>query len=260
MSRSLVAVSSLTWRELVRFYRQKSRVVGVIGSALLFWFLIGSGVGRTFASPAVPEEMGYLEFLFPGTLAFILLMTSLFSTISLIQDRNEGFLQGVLVSPIPRWAVVAGKIGGGTALAVTQGALFLAVAPWAGFPLGASSLVSSVAVMALFSAGLVAFAFVFAWRIDSVQGFHAVMNLLLFPLWLLSGAVFPLSTAPAWLRATMFLNPLTYGVAAIRECLGGPGTAAFLASPPMGLSLAILFGFGLGFFAMAARQVARGRS
>lgn len=258
--RAWLSVGTLTYRELVRFYRQKSRVAGVIGSALLFWFLIGSGVGRTFASPAVPEGLGYLEFLFPGTLAFILLMTSLFSTISLIQDRNEGFLQGVLVAPIPRWAVVAGKIGGGTSLAVTQGALFLAVAPWAGFRLGLLSTLATFGVMTLFSAGLVAFAFVFAWKIDSVQGFHAIMNLLLFPLWLLSGAVFPLTTAPGWLKATMQANPLSYGVAALRHCLGGQGDTASLAGPPMGLSLAILFAFGVGFFALAARQVSRGKS
>src|SRR5512141_2185658 len=118
----LLASYTLWLREIVRFYRDRSRVVGALGSPLVFWFLIGSGLGRSFqGGPARPLQGGYLEYFYPGTLALILLFTAIFSTISIVEDRQEGFLQGVLVAPVPRAAIVVGKILGSTTLAVAQG-------------------------------------------------------------------------------------------------------------------------------------------
>lgn len=104
-----LSVWALVYREVVRFFRQMSRVIGALGTPLLFWFLIGSGVGTSFQSPFVPEGMSYLEFLFPGTLALILLMTAMFSSISIIQDRQEGFLQSILVAPVASGTLVGGS-------------------------------------------------------------------------------------------------------------------------------------------------------
>src|SRR5512147_1213291 len=128
----LLATYTLWLREIVRFYRDRSRVLGALASPLVFWFLIGSGLGRSFrGGPAQPLPGGYLEYFYPGTLALILLFTAIFSTISLIEDRQAGFLQGVLVAPVPRSAIVLGKILGGTTLAALQGGVFLLLAPFA---------------------------------------------------------------------------------------------------------------------------------
>ncbi len=206
----MLAAWTLCRRDLVRFFRQRSRVVGVLATPLIFWGLIGSG-------------FNYMQYLYPGTLVQILLFTSIFSTISIIQDRQQGFLQGVLVAPVSRRAIVLGKVLGGTGIAVIQGALFLLLAPLVGIRPGAAGWAAALGVMALVAFGLTALGVLLAWRFDSVQGFHSVMNLLLMPMWLLSGAVFPPGKAVPWVRAVMVGNPLTYGVDALRRVLTGEG-------------------------------------
>src|SRR5687767_7711902 len=118
---------SLARRELVRFLRQRHRVIGALATPIVFWLLIGLGMGRSFRGEGLPGTGGdnYLQFFFPGTVVMILLFTAIFSTISIIEDRREGFLQSVLVAPVPRVAIVLGKVLGGTALASGQGLLFL---------------------------------------------------------------------------------------------------------------------------------------
>src|SRR5262249_9905629 len=207
-------------RDVIRFLRQRSRIVGALGSPILFWFVIGSGLGRSFRGSGTSAG-GYLEYFFPGTLALIVLFTAIFSEISVIEDRQEGFLQGVLVAPVPRTAIVLGKVFGGAILALVQACLFLALAPFASVPLHLSAVVPIVGVLALLSIGLTGLGFVIAWSLDSLQGFHAIMNLFLIPMWLLSGALFPAAGASRWVRALMLINPLTYGVEALRRALYG---------------------------------------
>ena len=123
------AAGTLGWREIVRFFRQRNRVIGAVGQPILFWLLFGAGLHRSFH--VGPQDAGgpsFLEYYFPGTLVLILLFTAIFATISIIEDRREGFLQGVLVAPIPRWAMVLGKVLGGTLVALVQGLIFLALA------------------------------------------------------------------------------------------------------------------------------------
>ncbi|HEY4309896.1 MAG TPA: ABC transporter permease [Pirellulales bacterium] len=240
------AVWSLCYRELVRFVRQRNRIVGAIGQPVLFWILFGAGLGPSFQMAGAGTDVSYREYFFPGTLALILLFTAIFSTISIIEDRREGFLQSVLVAPIPRWSMVLGKILGGTLLAAGQGLLFLILGLTVGLHF---SLVGTIAA-ALFSL-VVAFAltslgFVIAWRMDSTQGFHAIMSVFLLPMWLLSGAFFPADSG--WLRWIMYVNPLTYGVAAMRRLLywGEAAPAALgwmnaLPSLPVALTVTILF-------------------
>lgn len=227
------ALPTLTlWqRELVRFFRQPSRVAGALGSPILFWLLIGTGLSSSFQLPGGPREVDFLRYFFPGTAALILLFAAIFSTISVIEDRNEGFLQGVLVAPVPRAALVAGKVLGGATLAWLQGAAFLALAPLAGIPLTWTGAAAAAGVMALLAVALTALGFAFAWTVESTQGFHAVMNLLLVPLWLLSGAFFPATGGPLWLQWVMRVNPLTYGVAALRATIEPAGLPAGLPSP-----------------------------
>lgn len=214
----LLPVSTIWWREIVRFYRQRSRLFSAIAQPLVFWLLIGSGLSASF-QPAGTSDTGYLEYFYPGIVVLVLLFTSIFATISVVNDRREGFLQGVLVSPVPRWRIVLGQAFGGTTLALLQGVLLLLLAPFAGIRLGVASVLFTIGVMALLAFGLTNLGLLIAWRMDSTQGFHAIMNLLLIPIWLLSGAFFPSAGAPAWLAWIMRLNPLTYGLAAFRQCL-----------------------------------------
>ncbi|HYP54540.1 MAG TPA: ABC transporter permease, partial [Pyrinomonadaceae bacterium] len=131
----LLPAASLWWREVVRFYRQRSRWVGVVLSPVLFWAVVGSGLGDSFRAGGDDGRAGYLEYFFPGTLVLTLLFTSIFCMMSVIEDRREGFLLSVLVSPAPRASIGLGKVLGGTTLAVAQGALFLLLAPLAGLRL-----------------------------------------------------------------------------------------------------------------------------
>jgi ABC-2 type transport system permease protein len=216
--RFALAVWSLTVRDIVRFLRQRSRIVGALGSPILFWFVIGSGLGRSFQGGTAAGG-GFLEYFFPGTLALIVLFTAIFSEISVIEDRQEGFLQGVLVAPVSRMAIVLGKVLGGAILAIAQACIFLLLAPLARVPIHAESLAAVIGVLTLLAIGLTGLGFLIAWSLDSIQGFHAIMNLFLIPMWLLSGALFPASGASLWVRVLMTVNPLTYGVEAVRLAL-----------------------------------------
>ena len=255
-----VAAWTLCRRELVRFYRQRSRVIGVIGSPLVFWFLIGSGLGKSFRPVGAPEGMSPLEFFFPGTLLLIVLFTAIFSTISIIEDRSEGFLQSVLVAPVSRAGIVLGKMLGGTLLSLIQVPVVLVLLPLMGVRLGIEALLATAGTLVVVSFGLTGLGFLMAWRLDSVQGFHALMNLLLMPMWMLSGAFFPASGAPGWLRAVMAANPLTYALAALRRSLylgSSRIEAAGTALPAFGLSLAVSGAFAALTFAWAVRVAER---
>ena len=241
----LLPAFTLWKREIVRFFRQPSRVAGAVGSPLVFWLLIGSGLSGSFRLPGGPADLDYLEYFFPGTVVLVLLFAAIFSTISIIEDRHEGFLQGVLVAPVSRASIVAGKVFGGATLAWLQGMAFLALAPLSGISLTAGSALAAAGVLAVLAVSMTAIGFAFAWVLDSVQGFHAIMNLVLVPMWLLSGAFFPLSGAPGWLSALMRLDPLTYGVAALRWVLYGPQAELGSGMPGPALSLAVTVAVGV---------------
>jgi ABC-2 type transport system permease protein len=171
-----------------------------------------------------------------------------------IEDRKEGFLLSVLVAPVPRSAIVLGKVLGGTTLSAIQGLIFLAFAPLVGVHLTITSFLLIVLTVFLVSFSLTALGFAIAWPMDSNQAFHAIINLFLIPLWLLSGALFPLSGASGWMRMLMQINPLTYGVEALRILLYPDSPADFsLAASMATLVLFTLFMFGLAF-AMASRR------
>jgi ABC-2 type transport system permease protein len=242
----LLASYTLWLRDVVRFFRQRGRLAGALATPLLFWVLLGSGFGRSFRAGDAPGG-GYLEYFFPGTLALIVLFTAIFSAISVIEDRREGFMQGVLVAPVPRVAIALGKILGGTTLAAGQGTLVLLLAPVIGIPLTWASVPVTIAVLAALSFGVTGLGFLIAWMFDSTQGFHAVINLLLMPMWMLSGALFPASGAAGWLQVLMAANPLTYGVSALQwAVLGRSAGAAFW--PAVTVTVA----FGAAMLAAAA--------
>lgn len=253
----LLAVWSLWRREVIRFLRQRSRVIGALGTPVVFWFLIGSGLGSSFRPVGESGPSGYLEYAFPGTIVLIVLFTAIFATISIIEDRQAGFLQGVLVAPVGRSAIVLGKVLGSTTLAVVQAMLFFMLAPLAGVPLSFESAVSVFGVLLVVGVGLSALGFLIAWRLDSTQGFHAVMNLFLIPMWLLSGAFFPATGASGWLRWMMALNPLTYGVSALKHAIYLRSDRFAHSLPSVPLSIAVTVGFALVMVMLAARATAR---
>jgi len=242
----LLPAFTLWWREIVRFYRQPARVSGVIISPLLFWVVIGAGFGTSLRTQATGEG-NFLNYFFPGALIMIVLFTSIFTMMSVIDDRKEGFLLSVLVAPVPRSAIVLGKVLGGTTLATVQGMIFLIFAPFAGVHLSLFQVFLVAIVVFLVSFALTALGFSIAWPMDSAQAFHGIVNLFLIPLWLLSGALFPLAGASGWIRALMQLNPLTYGVEALRALLYPEAPLTF----PLSSAMATLLLFSLVMFALA---------
>ena len=161
---------SLWWREIVRFYRQRSRVVGVIASPLLFWIVIGSGFGTSFRSSGAGGQH-YLDYFFPGALIMIVLFTAIFTMMSVIEDRKEGFLLSVLVAPVSRSVIVLGKVLGGATLATLQGLIFLVFAPALGIHFTLVSFALTVLVIFLVAFSLTALGFIIAWPMDSTQAF-----------------------------------------------------------------------------------------
>lgn len=215
----LLSVSTIWWREIVRFFRQRSRLFSAIAQPLVFWLLLGSGLSASFQATEVSGTSDYMEYFYPGIVVLVLLFTAIFATISVVNERREGFLQGVLIAPVPRWGIVLGQALGGTTLALLQGVLLLFLSPLVGIRFSLVSLLTTVALMGLLAFGLTNLGLMIAWRMDSTQGFHAIMNLLLIPIWLLSGAFFPSAGTPGWLAWIMKVNPLTYGLTAFRHSL-----------------------------------------
>ena len=215
----ILAIYSLWLRDVLRFLRQPSRIVGALLTPVIFWFVIGSGLGSSFQTAT--GEAGFLPYYFPGSLALIVLFTAIFSTISIIEDRQEGFLQGVLASPAPRAAIVLGKALGSTTLAVLNGLVFLLLLPFSGLTPSTGGVAGAIICVALLGLALSGLGIMIAWPLRSTQGFHAIMNVALVPMWLLSGALFPASGASGWVQALMRVNPLTPAVDVLRAFLTG---------------------------------------
>jgi ABC-2 type transport system permease protein len=244
LNRYWLPVWALWRRELVRFWRTKARVLGVVASPLVFWLVIGLGSGR-------------LEFYFPGTLVLTIMFSAIFSTISIIEDRREGFLLSMLVSPAPRTSMALGKILGAATLAWLQGLIFLLFAPLAGIQLSIWNLLPLAGVVFLVSFVLTALGFIIAWRMNSSQGFHAVMNLFLVPMWMVSGSLFAINEAHGVIRAIMRVNPLTYAVAAMRRLM-----IPYVqdGSPALVTSVGVTAAFGAVLLALSAALTSRKES
>jgi len=246
---------SLWWREMIRFFRQPARVIGVIVPPLFFWLLMGFGFSNSFHQTGIGGEH-FLQYFFPGMLLMIVLFASIFSMMSLIQDRNEGFLLSVMAAPISRSAVVLGKVLGGTTIAAIQGLLLLFVAPLIGIHLGLMQLAIIVAAVFLVSFLLTALGFAIAWPMDSPQAFHQIVNLFLLPMWLLSGALFPVTGASHGLQYVMLANPLTYAVNAMQIAMT-PTTNVVKALDQLGIVLASCAVIFVAAFAIVNRRTTK---
>ena len=251
--RADLAVIGAMWRrDLLRFFREKTRVLGAVLQPIIFWAVIGFGLTSTFRVPGA-EGVSYLEYFFPGVVLMVVLFAAIFSTMSLIEDRHDGFLQSVLVSPGSRLAVVLGKGAGASTLALLQAALFLCLAPAAGFAIGHIDWALAAAVLVLTALALTSLGFAAAWLLDSAQAYHAVMGVVLIPLWILSGAMFPAPAGHGWLSVLLAANPLSYAVDALRRALydGVLPTGTGIATGSAKVDLAVLTVFAAGALGLA---------
>jgi ABC-2 type transport system permease protein len=194
-------------------------------------------------------------------LVLILLFTAIFATISIIEDRREGFLQSVLVAPIPRWSMVLGKVAGGSLIALVEALLFLVLGLTLGVPFTPLMLVQVVLLLTVIALALTSLGFVIAWRMDSTQGFHAIMSVFLMPMWLLSGAFFPpppsepgMGWIPWGLSLVMQVNPLTYGVAALRRLTSAADVPLPGDTPQMATCWIVSILFAAVMFAVACKM------
>lgn len=262
----MLAACSLWKREMTRFFRQRNRVIGALATPLVIWLLIGFGLRDNFSIPVEVAEgatgavgVNYAQYFFPGIVSMMVLFTAIFTTISVIEDRKEGFLQGVLVSPSGRSAIVWGKVLGGASIATIQGIVLLSLWPLLGQWPGVLPMLGAVAAMFVMGMCLTAVGLCFAWPMDSVAGFHAVMNLVLMPMWVLSGAMFPVDRTPVGLQLFMWPNPVTYGQTLFAQWMTGGAVQTGAPVPAWAAAVIMLvFTAVMIFFALAIVARPRG--
>ncbi|MFK7845697.1 MAG: ABC transporter permease [Rhodothermales bacterium] len=218
----MIYVLQALWkREIIKFVRDRSRLIGALAQPVVFWLLLGLGFQRSFTFPAAASaasdaSINYLEYLFPGTIALMILFTAIFSTISIVEERKSGFLQAALIAPVSRSAFVLGTTLGGTSLSLFQTLLLLLLLPFIGLIPSIPGILIMVLVCFLTGLAFTALGVAIAWTMETTRGFHAIMNLFLLPLWILSGAFFPYEGASTVLQWCIKLNPVSYAVDALR--------------------------------------------
>jgi len=227
---NLRGVYTIWYRDILRFWHDKMRLISAITFPLLFLFVFGSGLSARmgFLSPGID----FAQFIFPGIIGMTVLMSSFMAGISVVWDREFGFLKEVLVAPISRASVAVGKALGATSVALLQGILILLFAPLIGVSFSMWTVLALLPLMFLLAASMGSLGILLATRIRSMEAFQAVMQMLMFPMVFLSGVFFPLQGLPAWMNVLVKLNPATYGIAPIRQVILGT-----LPDSPFGISV-----------------------
>lgn len=239
----------MVWeRDIIRFLRMRTRLYGGVVRSLVWLFALGFGLRRSF----VPVEgVDYLQFILPGIMAMSIIFSAVQSAISIVWDREFGFLKEILVAPVPRATVVLGKALGGATTATAQGAVLLLLAPLAGVPLTPLSFVLALLAMFLTALCMSSLGIVIAARLTDFESFSSLQNFITMPMFLLSGAIFPLADLPRWFHVVLLANPLTYGVDLIR------GTLLGVFSHPAYLDTLVLAGITAAFLAWSIRLFER---
>lgn len=244
MNLEVTQVLFLWKRELIRFWRAKSRIIGSLGMPFFFLAVLGTGLNGAINLGGFGGS--YLDFIAPGILGMVLLFGSVFSGVTVIMDRQFGFLKETLVAPVRRTSIVVGKALGGATTAIIQGILMLLIAIALGAHLSWTALPLAIAIMVLISVAFVSIGIALASMMEDMHGFQLVMNFLVMPMFFLSGAIFPLNNAPAIVQGISMIDPLTYGVEALRFVLTGTSSINF------GAGVAVLFVFLIAATMLAA--------
>jgi ABC-2 type transport system permease protein len=231
LSHEMEAVVALTWRDLKRFSRDRSQLLGAVARPVLWLLFMGKGLRGSIGSVG---GLDYQHFLFAGAIAMSVLFAGMFQSVTIIWDREFGFLKEVLVAPISRASIVIGKTLAGAAVTFVQGMMAAAFAPLVDVHLGPGALASLAAVVALLSLAITALGVVLATRMETFEGFGVISNFVIMPLYFLSGGVFPIARLPRWMTVLVHVNPVTYGVDLMRRAIGQP---AFF---PAALDLGVL--------------------
>jgi ABC-2 type transport system permease protein len=246
---NVTAIYVLWLREMKRFLRAKSRIIGMLAMPLLFLAFLGLGFAG-MSVPGIPEDVTYVYFLVPGIIGMGMLFTSMFAGISVLWDREFGFLKEIMIAPVTRVSIVLGRIAGGATTALIQGVLILFISMLIGFTVpGILSFLTAIVFMILIATTFIGLGLVFASKMRDMQGFSLIMNFVIFPLFFLSGAIFPVENLPGWIRFVSFLDPLTYGIDGLRGSLIGFSSfsIAFDFIVLVGFSLTMVF-LGAYFF------------
>ena len=254
--RNLGTIGMVWQREMIRFFRMPSRIITGLAQPLLFLFVLGAGI-EPLVGDRTAGGVDYQEFIFPGVIAMSVLFSSLFSAISIVWDREFGFLREMLVAPVSRAALVLGKAVGGGSIAVAQGVILLLAAPLVGVSLDPLEIIEMFGLLLLLAFALNAFGIVIASRMQRMEGFQMVMTLVVNPMLFLSGAIFPLAGLPTWLAVATRLNPATYGVDPIRRVMLGDDAVPLTWGDwvvPIGLEVLIVFTFGVTMLAIAVQS------
>src|SRR5437660_9256767 len=223
---SLRAIYIIWYRDILRYWRDRWRLVASLAQPLLFLLVFGSGLSSSLGGAfGRGTGISYIQFMYPGIIGMSILFSAIFGAMSIVWDREFGFLKEVLVAPIDRWAVAVGKALGGTTQAMIQGLILLVLAPFVGVKLSLLTVVELVPLAAVLAFGLASFGVAIASMMKSLQGFQVVMNFLMMPMFFLSGALFPLTNLPGWMTWLTRLDPASYGIDPIRRVvLSGSGS------------------------------------
>ncbi len=213
----------VAYREMLRFVSERSRIISSLAFPLLFLVIFGAGFGNVIG--ALSPGVNFLQFMYPGVVAMTVLTSSLFAGVSVVWDREFGFLKEILVAPIGRTGIVLGKAIGATITALLQVAIMLVLAPILGVPLTPAIILELIPMVIILSLGLSGLGILLATFMTSQQGFQLLIQLLIFPLIFLAGVFFPVNNVPVWLEVISKINPLTYGVDAIRQIFLGSNAA-----------------------------------
>jgi ABC-2 type transport system permease protein len=215
----MIAIYTLWVREVKKYFRSKSRIIGSLGQPILFLVALGFGLGPVFQKAG---QGNYIEFLVPGIISMSILFLAIFSGISVIWDRQFGFLKETLVAPVPRWQIMLGRTLGGATVAVLQGIIVFLISFLLGFQLqNAGSLFMALVFMTMIALLFTALGTAIASVLEDMHGFQLIMNFLVMPIFFLSGALFPLNGLPKILKTIVLFDPLSYGVDGLRGTLGG---------------------------------------
>lgn len=221
-SKNIQTIYVMWLREMKRFSRDKSRVIGTLAMPFFFLFSMGFGFRDGFNLPGVPQGTDYIDFLVPGILGMTMLFTSMFAGLSVLWDKEFGFLKEIMVAPVKRSAIVFGRIIGGITTSIIQGFIILIISLFIGFKIASPlSLILAFVFMFMIGTAFIGFGIAIASKMEDVHGFSLIIQFIIFPTFLLSGALFPISNFPSWIRPLSYINPLTYGVDGLRASLVG---------------------------------------